>query len=284
MRQGGASSRARLDDAIHAHARAQAGMREAAVAVRRAELDLERSEIRAPFAGRVREKHVDRGQYVSRGVPVARVYSVTYAEVRLPISDADLAFLDVPLDVPLAGGIDEGRDESASDSPAGDDTRGGPPVVLSAEFAGATHEWTGRIVRTEGALDARTRMVNVVARVDDPYGREQKAGRPPLPVGLFIHASIEGRVFEGIYEVPRSALRRRDEVWVVSDDNRLEKRRVSVLRSIGDQTFIRAGISPGEAIVTSALEIATDGMRVRTVEIPAAPSATPETAAAPVPS
>jgi hypothetical protein len=126
-------------------------------------------------------------------------------------------------------------------------------------------------------------MVNVVARVDDPYGREQQAGRPPLPVGLFVTATIEGRVFEDVYEVPRSALRRSDEVWVVDDESRLVRRRVSVLRSIGDQTFIRAGLSPGEAIVTSALEIATNGMRVRTVEIPA-PAPAADTATAPVPS
>lgn len=254
MRRSGASSRARLEDAERDFARARAALREARVRVERAGLDLERCEVGAPFAGRVREKHVGRGQFVTAGVLIARVFSVDHAEIRLPISDADLAFLDLPLTAALAR--------------ASVETPTGPKVVLSAEFAGERHEWEGHVVRTEGALDPRTRMVNLVARVSDPYGREPGGDAPPLPIGLFVEASIEGRLFEGVFELPRSALRRRDSVWVVGDDGRLENRRVQVLRSIGDRSFVRAGLAPGERVVTSALEPAIDGMPVRALELP----------------
>jgi RND family efflux transporter MFP subunit len=281
MRRSGASSRARLEDAERDFARADAAVREARVRVRRAELDLERCEIRAPFAGRVREKHVDRGQYVTPGAPAARLFSVDYAEVKLPISDADLAYLDIPLATPPVvaqpePGASQPDEAATTGSPA--PAPQGPEVVLSADFAGERREWKGHVVRTEGALDSRTRMVNVVARVEDPYARTQRAaGGTPLPIGLFVEASIEGRLFEDVVELPRAALRRRDTIWVVGDDDRLEHRKVDVLRSIGDRTFIRTGLAAGERVITSALDAALDGMKVRPVEMPggSAPSAEP---------
>ena len=269
MRQTGASSRARLDDAVHAQASAQAGLRQAHVAVRRAELDLERSEIRAPFAGRVREKRVDVGQFVGRGVPVARIYSVDYAEVRLPISDADLAYLELPFGfrdggrAPTAGAASEPR---RIDSLPEFAERPGPAVVLSARYAGGRYTWSGRVVRTEGALDPRTRMLGVVVRIDDPYARGEDPSRPPLPIGLFVEASIEGRRVENVVELPRSALRRGDELLVVDDDDRLRVRRVEVLRSERDRSWIRAGLERGDRVVTTPLEVVTEGMKVRTTE------------------
>jgi RND family efflux transporter MFP subunit len=254
MRQTGASSRARLDEAVFTQSSAQAGVQEASVAVERAELDLTRTEIAAPFAGRVRDKHVDVGQFVGRGIPVARVYSVDYAEIRLPIRDGELAYLDLAR---LRAASEQDTAETAQEVP--------PPVAveISARFAGQRHSWTGRIVRTEGALDPRTRMLNVVARVDDPYGRAVPSERPALAVGLFVDAEIRGRSVEGVYEVPRSALRRADEVLVVDSEQRLRVRRVHVIRSAGGRSWISEGLAPGEHIVTSPIEIVTEGMEVR---------------------
>ena len=141
-----------------------------------------------------------------------------------------------------------------------------PSVTLSAEYAGERRSWTGHVVRTEGALDARTRMINVVARVDDPYDRAGGGQRPPLPVGLFVDAEIEGRLVEDVFELPRAALRRNGQIWVVDDEDRLHVRRVAVLRSGRQHTWIRTGIEPGEKVVTSSLEVVSEGMKVRVTE------------------
>ncbi len=259
MREKGISSQARLDEALHARANAAASVREAKVAVRRAELDLDRTRIRAPFAGRVRDKHVDVGQFVSRGVPIARVYSVDYAEVRLPIRDADLAYLDLPAAFPT--------EEPAGDAPGEVTTvDAGAEVILSAQVAGENRTWKGRIVRTEGARDARTRMLNVVARVEDPYARSGDAGREPLPIGIFVDASVEGRRVDGVFEVPRSALRRNDEVMVIDDQNLLRVRQVDVLRADRERAWIRSGLAAGERVVISPVDFATEGMEVRAME------------------
>lgn len=251
MHEKGIASQARLDEAVHAQANAEASVREAEVAVTRAELDLDRTQIRAPFVGRVRDKRVDLGQFVNRGTPVARVYSVDYAEVRLPVREVDLAHLDLPGDY--------GPGEADAESP-------GPAVELSARVAGRAYAWQGRVVRAEAARDPRTRMLNVVARVDDPY--TPTPDRPALPVGIFVDASIEGRRVEGLYELPRSALRRGDEVLVVDENDQLRTRRVQVLRSGRDHAWIDGGLATGDRVVTSTLGVATDGMKVRALEAP----------------
>ncbi len=230
-----------------AEARAQV---EAALAnKRRAELDLERTAIRAPFAGRLRAKRVDRGEFVNRGVPLATIYAVDAAEVVLPVPDSELAFLDLPLGSEL-----------------GDS---GPRVLLRAQFAGGRHEWEGRIARVGGEIDPATRMVNLIARVDDPY--QASGDRPPLSVGLFVDAEVVGRSVESVFQVPRGALVGADRVWLVQDGT-LVLRRVGILRADPEVVIVSEGLAPGDRISLTILESAVDGMRVT-------PQSEPEAAA-----
>jgi RND family efflux transporter MFP subunit len=229
--------------------RARASLAAAQADLQRAQIDLERTKIRAPFDGRVRDKSVDLGQYVTPGAPVARVYAVDFAEVRLPIPDADLAHLDLPLDY---------RGEQSGGE--------GPEVILRAEFAGRVHEWTGRVVRTEGELDPQSRMVHVVARVKDPYGRGDRPDRPPLAVGMFVQAEIVGRRAEGVVVLPRRVMRGEDRVLVVDAEDRLHYRQVEVVKSDRETVVIRSGLSAGEHVCLSPLEAVMDGMKVRRVE------------------
>jgi RND family efflux transporter MFP subunit len=248
------ASQARIDDAENAFAVAEAELRQARAELEQAQRDLERTELRAPFEGRVREKSVDVGQFVNRGSPIAKLYAVDYAEVRLPVPDRELSYLDLDL-----------RPRSGSD---GDGAATGPEVRLHAEFAGRQQTWSGQVVRTEGEIDPRSRMVNVVARVEQPYGAD-----PPLAVGLFVSAEIVGRRVEDAYVLPRSALREDEQgrrVLVVDDSDQLRFRRVEVLRAERDQVVIGAGLAPGERVVVSPLGVVVDGMQVRVVEDEAA--------------
>ncbi len=237
-------------DAVRSAAKvAEAARRDAVAALKQARRDLSRTRVLAPFAGRVREKRVDVGQFVSRGAPVARVYAVDYAEVRLPIPDDEVAFVDLPIDY---------RNEF-SDSAA-------PEVKMRARFAGREYTWTGRIVRTEGEIDPRTRMIYAVARVEDPYGRGSEPDRPPLAVGLFVEAEIVGRKVDDVVVLPARALRGSDRVMIVDDEDRLRTRRVEVLRRERNTVLIRSGISDGERICTSPLPASGEGLRVRIAE------------------
>ncbi len=236
---------------------AEAALADARVALKKAELDLSRTEVLAPFAGLVRSEQVDPGQFVSRGNAIARLYAVDYVEVRLPIADRQFAYLDIAS--MQRGALHESM---------------APEVKLSAEFAGKRYTWRGRIVRTEAEIDARSRMVNVVARVSNPA--KAAAADPKYiapPVGLFVQAEIQGRAIDNIVVVPRSAIRDGNQVLVVDNDERLRLRTVSIARIHGADAYIDGGLDPGERVCITALQAVTDGARVNVLEAPAAPRA-----------
>ena len=228
---------------------ARAALAAAEANLETAKRNVERTELRAPYAGRVREKMVDVGMFVSTGTTVASVYAVDVAEIRLPLPDEELAYLDVPLHY-------RGSAQSGS----------APRVIIRAEFAGRTHEWEGRIVRTEGEIDPMTRMVHLVAEVRNPYARGADPDRPPLAAGMYVEAEIEGREVADVARLPRQALRGRNQVLVIDDSSTLRFRTVDVLRATSTEILVRDGLDAGEAVCLSPLEAVTDGMQVRTVE------------------
>jgi RND family efflux transporter MFP subunit len=251
------ASETRYDDARNASRIAGAALREANARLEKAERDLVRTELVAPYAGRVRDESVDVGQFVTRGAPIASLYAVDYAEVRLPIPDADLRYIDLPL-IP--------RGEGDGEAPPG------PDVLLQARFAGEDHSWSGRIVRTEGEIDVRSRMVHVIAQVKDPYGlladgegSGSQLATAPLAVGLFVEAQILGRRLDDVVVLPRVALRDGDRVWIVDGDDRLHAREVEIVRLERDQVVIGAGLARGERVSVSPLQAVVEGMQVRVV-------------------
>ena len=235
------------DDARRSARVAAAVLDEAKAQLRQANRDLQRTEIVAPYAGRVRTERVDVGQFLARGQSVATIYATDYVEVRLPVPDKELAYLDVGLFA---------REE---DSPQG------PRVTLRARFAGEEHRWEGRIVRTEGEIDARSRMVHVVARVENPY-EASEPGRPPLAVGLFVSAEIEGPEFVDVVAVPRTAVQQDGSVLVVDAAETLHRKPVEVLRLDEDRALVRGDLAAGERINVSNLRVFLPGMPVHVNE------------------
>ena len=227
-------------------AEARAALAAARANLQQAELNFERTRIRAPYAGRVRSKAADVGQYLTPGAPVGSVYAVDYVEIRLPLPDRELEFLGIPFDF--------------STEKAG---RRGPAVSLRGSFAGRSAKWQGHVTRIEGEIDARSRMIYAVARVEDPYGRNNSDNTPPLAVGMFVEAEISGALVESLIRIPRVALRDNDRVLVVLDDGTLRFRRVDIARFAAEEVFVRDGLTDGETICISPLAVAVDGMPVR---------------------
>lgn len=244
LRQKHSVSESLHDLAVKRLGAARAALREAKALVERAELDLGRTHMKAPYDGRVRSERVGAGQFVSRGESIAKLYSVDFAEVRLPVRDEELAFLPLSL----------AREESHGEMPA---------AVLRARFAGGEHTWAATVVRSEGELDPSTRKVNLVAQVPRPY--EPEGDAPPLTVGLFVEAEILGEALEDVLVLPRSALQRGDMVYVVGPDDTLSFREVEILRNTGDMLHLRGPIAAGERICLSALRNAIEGQRVLAV-------------------
>jgi RND family efflux transporter MFP subunit len=219
-------------------AAAKAGLEAARADLEKARLNLDRTEVKAPFDGRVTQENVDVGQYVAPGQALASLYSTQTAEIALPLEVDDLFWFHVPGFTP------------------GDNPRS--PATVRATVAGRDLSWQGEVVRSDGRLDERTRMINVVVAVDEPYAK-----KPPLIVGLFVTVEIQGSTLPDSAVIPRSALRRDDVVWVVDDEDQLVFREVDVARPQGDEVLVKAGLRQGDRIVVSPLKAATDGMSVK---------------------
>lgn len=234
-------SRADLDTRLSRARVGQATLQDAELVLETARRDLNRTTLAAPFDGLVRSEQVDVGQFISRGASIASVYAVDYVEVRLPIADQQLAYLNVPLS--QRGEIEESL---------------APDVSLTAEFAGQKQTWTGKIARTEAQIDPGSRMVYAIARVR----ADNTDNAVPPPVGLFVQAEIQGIAENDVVVLPRSALRNENQVLVVDTENRLHFRSVEVLRVYRDDVFVTGGLERGELVSISALQTVVDGMRV----------------------
>ena len=244
----GAASTADLEQFESRAQVADAALEEALATLDQAELDLERTVVRAPFDGRVHERNVDVGQFVSPGTRLGHVQATDAALVRLPIATDDLAFVDVPLGGEAADGEELGA-----------------PVRLQASLGGRTREWAARLVRSEREIDPRTRTLHVVARVDDPYRRHGSGPGVPLPTGLFVTATISGRQVEGAFVLPPMALRDGDRVFLADDEDRLEVREVGVARRGRNEIVVGSGLRAGDRVIVSPLRVYSRGMPLHTV-------------------
>ena len=235
-------SRSQLENSLRAYRVAEASLQDATANFNQAEKDLARTQIRAPFAGLVRSENVDIGQFVSRGSPIATIYAGNQAEVRLPVADRQLAFLNIPVSI---------RGEIPQEFQ--------PEVTLTAQYAGQTLEWKGNIVRSEAEIDVSSRMVQLVARV------ESTSNPVPLSIGLFVSAEIQGLAAKNVVVLPREALRNDNQVLVVDDENRLRFRKIETLRLYQDDLLVQAGLEAGERVCISPLQTAIEGMVVNPV-------------------
>lgn len=230
-------------------ASARAALKAAQADLAAAELDLERTRVAAPFNGRISEKFVDVGQYVSPGTRIARVYATDAVEVRLPLTDRQVALLDLPLHY---------RSE--------DSTLELPAVTLRATFASRDWDWQGRIVRTDASIDENSRVVYAVAEVKAPFARGPGGERPPLVPGMFVSATIAGRTLEAVTSLPRSALLSDTVVMLVDGRQQVLERAVSVLQSEGGQVWVQ-GLQRGDRVIIRESTVTVAGMRVEVNEV-----------------
>ena len=224
-------------------AEAQAAVQAAEAALQEAERDLERTRIRVPYDGLVRSKLVDVGQYVAPGTPLGVTFAIDTAEIRLPLSNNDLEYLDLP----SATRLDQ-------------DHR--IPVVLTGESTNTDATWRAEIVRTEGVVDQSSRVIYAVAEVVDPYGVLGRSEQPELKMGSFVRAEIQGRRVEDVVVLPRSVLRPDDTVLIADEERKLEVRPVTVARSEPRKVYISGGIRDGELVVTTSLDAPIPGTQL----------------------
>jgi RND family efflux transporter MFP subunit len=210
-----------------------------------AQRNLNRAKIRAPFAGRVKSRMVGLGQAVGGTTALGEIFATDYAEIRLPLSAAQLSFVKLPT-----------RDDDA-------------PVNVTLTDALSTrsvpHTWAAKIVRTEGALDEASRELFAIARIDDPFGLE--SGNPELRMGQPVRAAVEGVVLDDVFVLPRTALRGVNRVFLIERENlTIQRTAVEVLWSTADTLVVRDGFQEGDWLATSRLPYAPNGAPVVIVD------------------
>lgn len=235
-----------LEHAQLQRARAQAQQQATLVARQEAELALERTQIKAPFRGRIESESLDVGQFINRGERIAELIALDTYEVRLPIARDQLAYLDLPFST--RGIIPEEQR---------------PTVILSGEFAG--HEWIreAELVRTEAQIDAATRQIFAVASL--PIDSQNPDTL--LPLGLFVKAEIAGVLPQDAYRLPRSSLAPGSRILTVDKNNQLWMKNVNILRLEHDDVVIQGGLTAESLVCISAGRTVVNGMHVEPVMV-----------------
>lgn len=231
-------------------ASAEASLAGAEAARDKAKLNLSRTRITAPFKGRIGKKLVDVGQYVSPGTVIAEVYSTESVQIRLPLTDRQVAHVNLPLTAKPTHPL--------------------PDVGISSIHGGKTYHWRGKIVRTEGTLDPKSRVIFAVAEVEDPYAAENTVDKPPLSVGMYVSAEIIGSEVEQVVSLPRSVLRKKDEVTVVDAEDKIRFAKVDVLQNIGDEIIV-SGLKNGDRVLLTRVPFAVAGLKVNPAPDPSLP-------------
>ncbi|ARN74769.1 efflux RND transporter periplasmic adaptor subunit [Oceanicoccus sagamiensis] len=242
----GLASESQLDQARRTDRVAAANATDSRVRLKQAQRDLSRTELLAPFNGRIRNEQVDIGQFISRGEDIATAYATGYVELRLPMVDSQLAYLNLPL-----SNTSNLQQHQHAD------------VTVSGEYAGKSYQWQGKLVRTEAELDANSRMIYAVVEVDNgAIG----SGKPPLQVGMFVDAEITGRSLNNISRLPRTSLYDDTSVLVLDQDNRLRVRKIDILRIDQDYILVSKGLEAGEKIAEAPPTFVIDGIEVMPID------------------
>lgn len=218
----------------------------AEAALEKAQEDLNRTSIRAPYDGMVQEKHADVGQYVNTGSQLALIFATDYAEIRLPITQRELALVDLP-------------SADGSSLPL--------PVTLTSQAGKIQHTWQGLIVRSEGVFDSASRVLYVVAQVEDPYNQSGRNGEL-LRIGTFVTASIQGRFGGALFTIPRHALQRGETLWIIDEQQKIYPRDVQIVSTDEEYAYVDGGLVNGDRYTITPIDQPLPGMPVRVNTLP----------------
>lgn len=205
---------------------------------------LNKTEIIAPYAGRIQNVNIDLGTTIIPGQPVGAMYTSSEIEITLAVKDNDLQFLSIPMD---------GRKLNPSEQAS---------VVIESFYKGKNQSWKGKLERVDGVIDPVTRMINLIAVFKNDFIEIDK---PNLPIGLFVEAKIDGITLKNIFEIPINSISEDNEVYIVDKDNQLKLRELTILKKYSEFVIIKDGLKAGERLVTSKLSTASDGIKVNPV-------------------
>ena len=216
---------------------ARAGIEAARSALRKAELDLERTVIHAPFNAVIISENVDVGQLIFPGVTVATLAGSDTFRVQASLNIDELAWIDVP-------GVNAGK---------------GSKARVIQLFGAQRSNHTGEVERLLSEVDAKGRMAQVLISVPDPFKSKREI---PLLLGAYVSVRIIGKSLQNVYVIPTEALREGDNVWLLEENNTLSVKEIQVVWRQRNVVVVQ-GLSPEDRLITSRISSPVDGMELR---------------------
>ncbi len=225
---------------------AKAALAATSAQVEQSKINLERTIIRAPFNSRVRSENIDIGQYVKSGSSVAVLAGTDIAEIAVPLSFNEIHWLNVPR---------YGQRQNGADA------------LVSLDIGKKSAEWRGHVVRSTGEVDPKSRMVQLIVEVNDPYGlRNQNSSGDALATGTFVEISIKGKTLKDVYKFPRKAYRDDSTVWIMDNEGKLRIKKVTPVRIERDVVIVKDGLDEGDQVILTNISGAANGMKLRSIE------------------
>ena len=224
-------------------AAAEAGVMSEQANLEKAELDLQRTRVRAPFDGRILTADVDVGQFVNTNAPLAEVFATDVVEIRLPLKNSDLNLIDLPENY-------RGKKVPVEEY---------PHVTITSSLGEQQH-WDGLIVRAEAALDSNSHQLYVVGQIQDPFAIHN-SDKLPLKIGQYVTAQIEGRKIDNALVIPTSSLYQGSYVYAI-ENGLLQRREVQIAFQTPLEVVIASGLDTGIEVVISPLGQVASGTRV----------------------
>ena len=208
-----------------------------------ARLNLQRTTIKAPYRGRILKKYVEIGQVISVGKKLGDLFSTDFIEIRLPINNKDLPFVDLPEKTALGPSLSNL-----------------PNVSLSSDLLMQHQSWSGKLIRTESAIDDATQQLNVIAQIDNPYSTD-KSGLPQLKIGQYLTADITGKTIDNAIVIPNASIYQGSYVYLV-EDGTLQRRDISILWQNDQRALIGSGLAANDELVVTPIGQVVSGTRV----------------------
>lgn len=209
---------------------AEAALKSSQAALQKAQRDLDRTRITAPYDALVVKRNIGLGQVVSTGTALGELYSVEQAELYVPVASFDLAYLPVE--------------------------RAGIPAELRTEH----YSRNAKVVRDLGLVNSQTRMSHLVVQLDDPYA--VRSQQPIIRFGQYVEVRLAGRVEDNLYVIPQDALHN-GKVWLLQPDMTMAQQEVEVVRQTGKIAYVKSGLSDGQQLILTIPNFPQQGMAVR---------------------
>ncbi len=225
-------------------ASAEAAQASARAALQKAELDLARCDIKAPFSAIIQEKLIDLGATVSLNSNLVTLIGTDEVWIEVKVWADKLKWLTIP-------------------------RRNGEPgssvKVYNTLAWGAGRFRTGRVLCLAGELETQGRLTRLLVAVDDPFClKAENRDLPQLLIGSYVSAEVQGRTLSSGFPIQVSHLRDNDTaVWIMDDAGRLEIRPVQIAFRGPDRVYVTNGLAENEQLVVTDIAAPVPGMPMR---------------------